>query len=44
MSEHVVGHIKGRKVWGSEKRGEEERRGKGGGGQPNIISSHISLF
>lgn len=32
MSEHVVGHIKGRKVWGSEKRGEEERRGKGGGG------------
>lgn len=43
MSEHVVGHIKGRKVWGSEKRGEEERRGKGGG-QPNIISCHISLF
>lgn len=39
MSEHVVGHIKGRKVWGSEKRGEEERRGKGGGGSP--ISFHL---
>lgn len=38
MSEHVVGHIKGRKVWGSEKRGEEERRGKGGG---SPISFHV---
>lgn len=44
MSEHVVGHIKGRKVWGLEKRGEEERIGKGGGAAQYHFISYLTIL